>query len=144
MDLAAFKIDRNTLTNATNSLPGIADTLANLGLDKAKELMAQVNLLLRLLQSAGYGVCGLATELALSPKITMTLKTSPAVKEEKLAAILRDHPDKKIVIMVVASLIQANKLRDSVTVETIALEEVEIVLTSSPNITLRWKDVATA
>jgi len=41
---------------------------------------------------------------------------------------------------VVASLIQANKLRSSVTVETLELEGIEIILTTTPNITLQWAD----
>jgi hypothetical protein len=78
--------------------------------------------------------------LSLPPKVTIKLKTGPSVKEEKLATIVRDHADKKVVTTIVGSLIQANRLRSSVTVETLELDGVEIVLTTSPNITLQWKD----
>jgi len=37
-------------------------------------------------------------------------------------------------------LIQANKLRGSVTVETLELEGIQIILAPAPNITLQWKD----
>jgi hypothetical protein len=68
------------------------------------------------------------------------LKTGPAVKEEKLSEILRDHADQRAITTVVASLIQANKLRGSVTVETLELQGIEIILTTTPNISLQWKD----
>ena len=130
----------NKLKNSVGSVKDAADTIANLGMEKTQEAIAEVNLLLQLLQSAGYGVGSLDFELNLPPKVTIKLKVSPAVKEEKLSGILRDHPDKKIVTTIVASLIQANKLRSSVTVETLELGEAQIVLTTTPNITLQWKD----
>ncbi len=133
--------DLNKLkSNPMGSLSEAADLVANVGMEKTQEVLAEINLLLQLLQTAGYGVASLDFELSLPPKVTIKLKTSPAVKEEKLSAILRDHPDKKVVTTIVASLIQANRLRGSVTVETLELGEVEIVLTTSPNIKLQWKD----
>jgi hypothetical protein len=116
------------------------ETLAGLGAEKSREILSQANLLLQLLQSAGYGIVSLEIELGIPPKITIKLKTGPAVKEEKLAAILREHADKKVITGIVASLIQANRLRDSVTVETLELGEVQIILTATPNITMQWTD----
>ncbi|MGB2601946.1 MAG: hypothetical protein WBC78_00015 [Candidatus Sulfotelmatobacter sp.] len=130
----------NKLKNPISTLQEATETVASLGMEKTREVLAQVNLLLLLLQSAGYGVGNLDIELSLPPKVTIKLKTGPAVKEERLAAILREQADKKMVAGIVASLIQANKLRDSVTVETLELEEVQILLTTTPNITLQWKD----
>ena len=116
------------------------ETLASLGAEKSREILLQANLLLQLLQSAGYGIGSLEIELGIPPKITIKLNTGPAVKEEKLAAILREHADKKVITGIVASLIQANRLRDSVTVETLELGEVQIILTATPNITMQWAD----
>ncbi len=118
------------------------ETLASLGAEKSREILLQANLLLQLLQSAGYGIGSLEIELGIPPKITIKLRTGPAVKEEKLAAILREHADKKVITGIVASLIQANRLRDSVTVETLELGEVQIILTATPNITMQWSDRA--
>jgi hypothetical protein len=116
------------------------DALASLAAEKSREMLVQANLLLQLLQSAGYGIGSLEIELGVPPKITIKLRTGPAVKEEKLAAILREHADQKVITGIVASLIQANRLRDSVTVETLELGEVQIVLTATPNITMQWTD----
>jgi hypothetical protein len=129
----------NRLRNVS-SVQDAAETLASLGMEKTREVLAQANLLLLLLQSAGYGVASLDIELNIPPRVSIKLKTGPAVKEEMLSTILREHADKKVVTAIVASLIQANKLRASVTVETLELEGMEIVLTATPNITMQWKD----
>jgi hypothetical protein len=126
--------------NRLNPVQGATDALASLAAEKSREILLQANLLLQLLQSAGYGIGSLEVELGIPPKITIKLKTGPAVKEEKLAAILREHADKKVVTGIVAPLIQANRLRDSVTVETLELGEVEIILAATPNITMAWSE----
>jgi hypothetical protein len=128
------------LSRLTGGVQGATEALAGLGAEKSREFLLQANLLLQLLQSAGYGIGSLEIELGIPPKITIKLKTGAAVREEKLAAILREHADKKVVTGIVASLIQANRLRDSVTVETLELGEVQIILTSTPNITMQWTD----
>src|SRR5271156_3522101 len=104
--------------NPISSLQDATDALAGMGIETTREILAQVNLLLKLLQSAGYGVGSLEIELSLPPKITIKLKTSLQVNEEKLSAILSEQADKKVVVGIVAALIQANKLRSSITVET--------------------------
>ena len=135
MNLDAFKGK-----NPMGTLAEVADKVASAGLEKTQEILAEINLLLQLLQAAGYGVGALDFELTLSPKITIKLKPTAAMNDEKLSAILKDYPQKKLVTVVVGSLIQANRLRNSVTVETLELEGVQIVLTTSPNITLQWRD----
>jgi len=143
------------IKNPMDALTGVKEKLANVDigalteltgaagkllLEQAQKVLAQINLLLQLLQSAGYGVASLDVELNLPPKVTIKLKAGPAVKEEKLTGIVRDHADQEVITTIVASLIQANRLRGSVTVESLAMEGVEIVLTATPNITLQWKD----
>lgn len=135
-----MQFDAIKLKDPMGTLKGATETLANVGMEKTQEALGQINLLLQLLQSAGYGVASLDIELSLPPKVTMKLKTGPAVKEEKLSEILRDHTTQRAITTVVASLIQANKLRASVSVETLELEGIEIILTTTPNIILQWKD----
>lgn len=127
------------ITIPTVSLADTVDAIAKAGLDKSHEVLAEINLLLQLLQTAGYGVASLDIELNIPPKATVKLKTSAAVSDEKLNDIL-SHNNQGLVTVVVASLIQANKLRSSITVETLELDGIEIVLTTVPNITLQWKD----
>ena len=139
--MSALTGAKGTLANVDiGALTDVTGAVAKVALEQAQKFMAQMNLLLQLLPSAGYGVASLDIELSIPPKATVKLKTSLAVKEEKLSEILRDHADQKVITTVVASLIQANKLRGSVTVESLAMEGVEIILATTPNITLQWKD----
>ena len=116
------------------------DALATLAAEKSREMLLDANLLLQLLQKAGYGIGSLEIEVGVPPKITIKLRTGPAVTEEKLAAILREHADQKVITGIVALLIQSNRLRDSVTVESLELGEVQIVVAATPNITMQWTD----
>ena len=95
--LGKFKNPMNALDEATKAI-------ANVGMEKTQEVFAQINLLLKLLQSAGYGIGSLDIELSLPPKVTAKLKSGPTVKEEKLTEILHDHSEQKFVTAIVASL----------------------------------------
>jgi hypothetical protein len=126
-----------------NSVPTLTDaigTIEHVGTEKTHEALAQINLLLQLLQSAGYGISALEVELTFPPKVSVTLTAGPAVKEEKLNEILRDHAGQTVITMVIASLVEANKLRGCVTVETLELESIEIAMTATPCVTLQWQD----
>jgi hypothetical protein len=118
------------------------ESLANLGLEKARELLAQINSLLQLLQMAGYGINNVDLELGLSPKVTIKLASGAAVKDDVLAGIVRDHADEQLVVGLVSSLIQANRLRNSITLETIELAGTTIMLTTTPTISLQWRSKA--
>jgi hypothetical protein len=126
--------------DVAGALKKTKDALADFGAEKTRDALSEVNVLLKLLQDAGYEVGQLEVELGVPPKITIGLKTQREVSEEKLDAILRDNQDKSVLAAILGSLIQANKLRDAVKVETLELKDVQIVLTTSPNITLQWKE----
>jgi hypothetical protein len=133
----------SSLGNVTDTIAkvkDITDTIADAAMEESQKVLGQINLLLQLLQSAGYCIASLDIELNVPPKVTVNLETGPAVKEEKLGEILRDHAGQSVIATVLTLLIQANKLRGSVTVETLELEGIQIILAPAPNITLQWKD----
>jgi hypothetical protein len=135
-----MQLDVMKLRNSVSTLTDAIGTIEHVGIEKTHEALAQINLLLQLLQSAGYGISSLDVELTFPPKVSLTLTTGPAVKEEKLNEILHDHAGQTAITMVIASLIEANKLRGCVTVETLELESIEIAMTATPCITLQWQD----
>jgi hypothetical protein len=115
------------------------ESLTDAGTEKALELLNEVNVLLELLQDAGYEVNAMEAELGLPPKVTIHLKTGSAVNEAKLNAISREHPDQKFQIAIVEALIQANRLCDAVNLGTVELKGTEIVFQTPPKITLQWQ-----
>jgi hypothetical protein len=120
------------------------ESLAELGIQKASEAMNQANLLLKLLQDAGYVVGELDVELGVPPTITINLKTGPLVSDGKLEGVFQANKDNDVLALVLGSLLQANKLRDMVKVNSLEIKEAKIVLKASPSISLRWKEKAAA
>ncbi len=116
------------------------DSLTDLGVEKTQEVLGELNLVLSLLKGAGYDVSEVETELAVPPKVAIHLKTTSAVSEDKLNAILRDNQDKGVVTAIVTALIQANRLRGSIKVEPLELSDIKVVLAASPTLVLQWKD----
>jgi len=115
-----------------------------MGTKKATEAMNQANLMLKLLQDAGYQIGDLDLELGVSPTISISLKTGPMMSDSKLEAVYQANKENEVLAIVLGALIQANKLRDMVKLETIELKDAKIVLKATPSISLHWKEKAAA
>lgn len=122
----------------------VSSKVADMGAQKAAETLDQANLLLKLLQDAGYQVGELDVELGVPPAIRVTLKTGQMLTDAKLDSIYEANKGNDALALVLGGLIQANKLRDKVKLETIELKDTKIVLKATPSISLHWKEKATA
>jgi len=128
--------------DALSKFKEVKDAVSEVGFGKADEIVTDVNLLLKLLQDAGYEIGQLNIELSVPPIVTIDLKTNTVVDEAKLTAISQANKDKQVVSTILASLAQANRLRHSVKVETLELLGAKVVLTALPKISLQWKQKA--
>ena len=122
----------------------VGSKVADVGAQKAAETLDQANLLLKLLQDAGYQVGEVDVELSVPPAISVTLKTGPMLSDAKLDSIYEANKGNDALALVLNGLIQANKLRDKVKLETIELKDTKIVLKTTPSISLHWKEKAIA
>jgi hypothetical protein len=122
----------------------VSSKVADLGAQKATETLEQANLLLKLLQDAGYQVGEVDVELSVPPAISITLKTGPMLSDGKLDSIYEANKGNDVLALVLGGLIQANKLRDKVILETIELKDTKIVLKATPSISLHWKEKSAA
>jgi hypothetical protein len=122
----------------------VSSKVADLGAQKATETLDQANLLLKLLQDAGYQVGEVDVELSVPPAISITLKTGPMLSDGKLDSIYEANKGNDVLALVLGGLIQANKLRDKVKLETIELKDTKIVLKATPSISLHWKEKSAA
>ncbi len=122
----------------------VSSKVADLGAQKATETLDQANLLLKLLQDAGYQVGDLDVDLGVPPAISITLKTGPMMSDGKLDSIYESNKGNDVLALVLGGLIQANKLRDKVKLETIELKDTKIVLKATPSISLHWKEKSAA
>jgi hypothetical protein len=122
----------------------VSSKVADLGAQKATETLEQANLLLKLLQDAGYQVGEVDVELGVPPAISVTLKTGPMLSDSKLDSIYDANKGNEALALVLGGLIQANKLRDKVKLDTIELKDTKIVLKATPSISLHWKEKSAA
>jgi hypothetical protein len=122
----------------------VSSKVADLGAQKAAETLDQANLLLKLLQDAGYQVGDVDVDLGVPPAISITLKTGPTMSDSELDSIYEANKGNDVLALVLGGLIQANKLRDKVKLETIELKDTKIVLKATPSISLHWKEKTAA
>jgi hypothetical protein len=130
--------------NPMDKLQEVKGKALSFGAEQGAEVMKQTNQLLMLLQDAGYQVGELNVDLGVPPTVTVELKTGPLVNYSKLDAIYLANKDNDVLAMILGALIQANKLRDMVKLETIELKGAKIVLKTPPSISLHWKDKTAA
>ncbi|HKW33116.1 MAG TPA: hypothetical protein VJN92_08925 [Candidatus Acidoferrum sp.] len=122
----------------------VSSKVADVGAQKATETLDQANLLLKLLQDAGYQVGEVDVELGVPPAISVTLKTGPMLSDAKLNSIYEANKGNDALALVLNGVIQANKLRDKLKLETIELKDTKIVLKATPSISLHWRQKAAA
>lgn len=121
-------------------LQKLKEAALDVGSQKATEVVNQTNQLLTLLQDAGYQVDELTVELGVSPTVTIDLKPGPLMSDGKLEGIFQANKENDVLALILGSLLQANKVRDMVKLETIELKGAKIVLKTPPSISLHWKE----
>jgi len=124
--------------DALNKLKAAKEAMSDLGTEKTVQLMSDLNLILGLLPDAGYEIGELEIELGVTPKVTIDLKLGRAIDEARLNAI-KEKVDNPMLAAIITSLIQASKLQNTVSVETLELKDVKIAVTAVPNVALQWK-----
>jgi hypothetical protein len=128
--------------DALNKLKALKDTASDLATQKTVQLLSDLNLVLGLLPDAGYEVGEMEVELGATPRVTIALKLGRAANEARLKTIL-DKVDNSMLAAIITSLIQASKLQEAVSVETLELKDVKVILTATPYVSLQWKQKVT-
>ena len=130
--------------NPMGQLQRVKEMALDAGAKQGVEVMKQANQLLTLLQDAGYQVGELNVDLGVPPTVSIELKAGPLVNYSELDTIYLANKDNDVIAMILGALIQANKLRDMVKLETIELKGAKIVLRTPPSISMHWKEKVTA
>jgi hypothetical protein len=120
---------------------GVTAGVAEMGLEKLREALGEFSFCVSRLAEAGFDVREVDINLSVTPTVTAVFKITGKTDEEKLAAAVRENPDKKLLAAVVPALIQVNSLQNEVKVGALRADELEIstVVGMLPNITLRFK-----
>ena len=130
--------------NPMDKLQKVKEMALEAGAKQGAEAMSQVNQLLTLLQDAGYQVGELTVDLGVPPTITVDLKAGPLMSDGKLEGIYQANKENDVLAMILGALIQANKLRDMVKLESIELKGAKLVVKTPPSISLHWKEKTAA
>jgi hypothetical protein len=114
--------------------------------EKAVKLMSDVNVILAALPDAGFQIGELEVELGITPKVTVDVRIGQAIREDKLNAVLQANPNNVLLSATLNALLQASKLQEAVSVETIELKDVKIAMAmaATPTVALQWKEKAIA
>ena len=124
--------------DALNKLKAAKEAIQDRGTEATVQTLSDLNLILGLLPDAGYEIGELEIELGVTPKVTVDLKLGRAINEARLKTIL-DTVNNPMLAAIVTSLIQASKLQNAVSVETLELKDVKIAVTAVPTVALQWK-----
>lgn len=127
-----------------NPLSKIKDKLSDVTTQKTLEMTANINTILSALPEAGYEIEQVELELGLTPQFTANLKIRSTIREEKLRDVLAANPNNLVVSAAINALLQAGKMRDSVSLNTLELREVKLVVAATPTVSLQWKEKAAA
>jgi hypothetical protein len=129
--------------DSLNKLKQVKESIADAGTQKTVQLLSDLNLVLGMLPDAGFEIGEVEVELGFAPKVTISLKLGRAVNQARLES-LQENIDNAMLSAILTSLIQASKLQDAVSVETLALKDVKVVMTPAPTVALQWKPRAEA
>jgi hypothetical protein len=144
LSTGAIKEEDTMNFNPMDKLQEVKGKALIFGAEQGTEVVKQANQLLTLLQGVGYQVGEVSVDLGLPPTVTIELKAGPLVNYSSLDAIFQANKDNDVLAMILGALIQANKLRDMVELETIELKGTKIVLKTPPSISLHWKEKTAA
>lgn len=136
----AFEAFKKAAAAAKESVSELGlEAIAESGLETLKETLHEVNLFRPALKEAGYDLNRAEVELAVSPKLTVHFKILSEVHDDKLNALVRGNPDKKVLGLLVTTLLQSGKLHDAPHPGTLNVDEVKIVLSASPSAVIQFK-----
>jgi hypothetical protein len=109
------------------------------GLDRLKQALGEFSSYASILRAAGFDASQLEV-VFLPPKMTAHFKIVSEVSEDKLSAIVRENPDKKLLGAIASSLIQTTMLQRTVQVSGFELDDIEVSTTGGiPNVVIRFK-----
>ena len=139
MAFEAFKKAAAAAKESVSDLEFGLGTIAESGLETLKETLHEVTSFRSVLKEAGYDLYKVEMELAVSPKINAHFKILSAVHEDKLNAIVQQNPDKKVLSLLVTTLLHSGKLHSAPAPGTLNVDDIKITLSASPSAAIQFK-----
>jgi hypothetical protein len=115
-------------------MTSVAGDLKDLGVEKIKATVEELNTTLPYVREVGYSVTRISLEMALTPKIVVSLAKVFEVEDTRFASILEELGQYKVFCTVLGALRQVNNLQAKIRFQGRCLKEVEIELGLPPGV----------
>jgi hypothetical protein len=132
------------MTGVAGDLATKAGNLKDVGIEKVKATVEELNTTLPHAREVGYCVTRVSLELGLTPKIAVTLCKVFDVEEERFDAVLKELAQYKVFCTVLSALRQVNNLQAKIQFRGRCLKEVEIELGLPPSVKMVFLEVQPA
>ena len=125
---------KDKATEASSKLGGLAD----LSIEKLKEVIEDVNTALPIVEKVGYKAKELEIELGLTPGISIHFEKFCDASIEEIEKILKENEDKKILATLIRTLTKADELRAGMKLGKFIFSEVELELGINPKVKMKY------
>ena len=130
---------RNLAAGVKDQLADVTGDLKEMSLAKVDEVLADFNAALPLLRDAGYVLEGVHIKLGLTPQIVANFAGGGAVlSEERVDAMLAEHPDRKLTTLLVKAVRHATTLQSKLTISGMRAAGISVDVGLVPQVTVKF------
>ena len=115
-----------------------ASEMSDLGVTKLNETLAELNASLPVLREAGYIIDGVTIKLGMPPKIVANFSGGGGVSGERIEALLAEHAERKLTVLLVKSVYHATKLQSLVNVKGLRPTGVSVEIGLVPSVAVKF------
>lgn len=138
---------QSSFDDAIDTLKAGLDKVSDFGnftKDKTVDFVESIAELIPIIEKAGYRTNRFIVGITIPPSVQLHLHRFKEVSEEEIEDLKLEYKNKKILKMILSSLITVNKLQGKLSVGDLVFSEVAIDITLPPKISIRYlnKEIA--
>jgi len=113
--------------------------IKDFGADKLKEIANDFGEILPLVAKAGYNITEFQVVLGLPPAFITSFVKTKDISEKEIAKMIEKNSDKKLLKIILNSLMKANQFQSEIKIEKMKFTEVILELTVPPKVVMKFK-----
>lgn len=138
---------QSSLDDAIDTLKSGLDKVSDFGnftKDKTVDFIESIAELIPIIEKAGYRTNRFIVGITIPPSVQLHLHRFKEVSEKEIEDLKLEYKDKKILKMILSSLITVNNLQGKLSVGDLVFSEVAIDITLPPKVSIRYlnKEIA--
>ena len=126
---------KDLMESATDKMTDLKDA----GWDKIKAGMDELYNGLPLIEEAGFKVNDITIDIGIPPDVAISLTKTNQVNAATIENMIELNKDKKILSMVLGTLLNANKMQEKITMNKFTFAGLAIKVGIPPKVSLRYK-----